>query len=161
MSTAAASPPPQAPCFRHDHFADPRPACLRASTTSGSRSISSRCNSSGLFAEADDALRWWTWIPEEKSQRGILRQNSPTCAEGGHSCCVDWFIQGPGAGGWGTWDCNGGANQQFEWEPRLGFCNVHSRACVWPLPDGNDGHGKVQLVPLPPRLARARPRYAS
>ena len=121
------------------------------------------CNSSGLFAEADDALRWWTWIPEENSQRGILRQQSPTCAEGGHSCCVDWFIQGPGAGGWGTWDCNGGANQQFEWEPRLGFCNVHSRACVWPLPDGGDGHGKVQLVPLPPRLerARARPRYAS
>ena len=76
---------------------------------------------------------------------------------------AQWFIQGPGAGGWGTWDCNGGANQQFEWEPRLGFCNVHSRACVWPLPDGGDGHGKVQLVPLPPRLerARARPRFAS
>ena len=108
----------------------------------------------------DDALRWWTWIPEEGQQRGILRQQSPTCAEGGHSCCVDWFIQGPGAGGWGTWDCNGGANQQFEWEPRLGFCNVHSRMCVWPLPDG---HGKVQLVPLPPRLERqrARPRYAA
>ena len=108
---------------------DPVPAS--ASTTSGSRSISSRATRAGSSPRPTTRCGGGRGSRGEISTRHFAPKFADLRREGGHSCCgADWLYSGTGRRRLGRLGLQRRREPAVWWEPRLGFCNVHSRACV-------------------------------